>query len=275
MVAASGKLALVLFLGVFSSTAQAQSGELVFRSQAELQNLAVQVIDRNGNFIPRLTAEDFQITEDGQPRKIAFFSGSQQPLSMAVVTSDPGLRKAAETGFHRRNSGDELSIVDPGAAIFETLAKTICQMGMSRNMRRAILVGIPGGGVPGAASQERLMKLAEGSSAPIFIVELSHGGGADLPVESLDELAHRSDGATFYPGSQAELSAAIDHVAALLRFEYSLAYHPENTGRFRKIEVTTRRRDAFVTLFGSRPLGLVSASLPDSASREGDSCAVF
>jgi hypothetical protein len=119
------------------------------------------------------------------------------------------------------------------------------------------------------------VKLAENSSAPIFIVGLNRGDGSGLPVEILNELAHRSDGGTFYPGSQAELSRAMDHIAALLRSQYTLAYHPENTNRFRKIEVTTTRRDVFAILYGSRPLGLVKNSSPDSVSRDGDSCATF
>jgi hypothetical protein len=274
MVTTPGKLVLLLALGVLSSTAQPQSEELVFRSQAELQNLAIQVIE-HGQFVPGLAAEDFRITEDGHPRKIMFFSGSQQPLSIAILTSDPGLRKAAQSAFRRRNPGDELSFVDSGEAIYETLAKTVCRMGMSRNMRRAIIAVIAGDSVPDLASQERLMKLAEGSSAPIFVVALNRGDGSDLPVPVLNELAHRSDGGTFYPGSQGEMSAALDHIAALLRSEYSLAYYPENTNHFRKIEVTTTRRDAFAILFGSRPLGRVNNSSPDSASPDGDSCAIF
>jgi hypothetical protein len=142
-------------------------------------------------------------------------------------------------------------------------------------MRRAILAVISGDSVRDLASQERLMKLAESSSAPIFIVGLKRGDGSDLPVGVLNELAHRSDGGTFYPSSQAGLSAAIDHITALLRSEYSLAYYPENTNRFRKIEVTTTRRDAFAILFGSRPLGRVNDSSPDSANPDGDSCAIF
>jgi hypothetical protein len=125
-------------------------------------------------------------------------------------------------------------------------------MGARRNMRRAIIAVITADSVLGLASQERLqervLKLAESSPAPIFIVKMPGGDGLGLTSEVLNELAHRSDGGTFYPNSQAELSAAIDHIATLLRSEYSLAYHPENTSRFRKIEVTTTRRDAFAIL---------------------------
>jgi hypothetical protein len=135
----AGKLVLLFALGVLSSTAETQSEEPVFRSQTELQNLAIQVIDRNGQFVPRLATEDFRITEDGQPRKIVFFSGAQQPLSIAILTSEPGLQKTAETAFRRRNPGDELSVVDAGEAFYETLAKTVCRMGTSRNIRRRLL----------------------------------------------------------------------------------------------------------------------------------------
>jgi len=65
-------------------------------------------------------------------------------------------------------------------------------MGMSHNRRRAIIAVIGGDSVPNLASQERLqerlMRLAEASPAPIFIVGLNRGDGSAFPAPFLNEL---------------------------------------------------------------------------------------
>ena len=57
----------------------------VFRSTTNLQSIAVQVVDKKGNFVPGLTVNDFTLLEDGHPQKIAFFGTHQQPVSLAIL----------------------------------------------------------------------------------------------------------------------------------------------------------------------------------------------
>src|SRR6187200_1444421 len=45
-----------------------------FRSETELVNLGVTVVDRRGNFISDLTQEDFEIVEDGRKQSIRLFA---------------------------------------------------------------------------------------------------------------------------------------------------------------------------------------------------------
>ena len=56
------------------------------RVEARLVNVAVNVVDAHGAPVAGLTQEDFQISEDGHPQKIAFFEKeSSTPLSIVLA----------------------------------------------------------------------------------------------------------------------------------------------------------------------------------------------
>jgi Ca-activated chloride channel homolog len=46
----------------------------VFRAETDLVTFAVSVADRRGNFVAELSADDFEIYEDGQPQAIKYFA---------------------------------------------------------------------------------------------------------------------------------------------------------------------------------------------------------
>ncbi len=52
----------------------------VFRSTVDLVSLGVTVLDKDGGFVTDLTADDFEIVENGRPQAIKFFArGDSQP----------------------------------------------------------------------------------------------------------------------------------------------------------------------------------------------------
>ncbi|MBI4263183.1 MAG: VWA domain-containing protein [Acidobacteria bacterium] len=53
----------------------------VFRAGVDLVTFGVTVTDRRGTYIADLTAEDFEIVEDGQPQTIRFFAASGDAVS--------------------------------------------------------------------------------------------------------------------------------------------------------------------------------------------------
>ncbi len=53
------------------SQTQAQTQQPVFRSGVDLVTVDVLVVDKDGRPIPELKAEDFTVTVDGKPRRIA------------------------------------------------------------------------------------------------------------------------------------------------------------------------------------------------------------
>lgn len=62
-----------------------------FRVEVSLVNVAFSVRDAKGNLITNLTQDDFEITEDGIPQKIAFFARSTDiPLTLGLIMDVSG-----------------------------------------------------------------------------------------------------------------------------------------------------------------------------------------
>jgi Ca-activated chloride channel homolog len=63
----------------------------VLSVDVELVNVTATVIDESGRSVQSLTAEDFQVLEDGQEQKISFFShDSRVPISLGVLLDISG-----------------------------------------------------------------------------------------------------------------------------------------------------------------------------------------
>ena len=99
-----------------------------FKSTTELVEVDAIVLDRNGNFVPDLTADQVTIFENGKPQKIQQFFLVTHDVANApghIVGSDSA--DAAESGAHRvfvmmfdeaHLSNDSLMLVKDGAAGF-------------------------------------------------------------------------------------------------------------------------------------------------------------
>src|SRR4030095_11811026 len=63
----------------------------VLSVDVELVNISATVIDDSGAYVNGLTAEDFQVFEDGHEQKISFFShDSRAPVSLGVLIDVSG-----------------------------------------------------------------------------------------------------------------------------------------------------------------------------------------
>ena len=109
----------VCSVGMAAGTASAQapverrdpSGQPTQTIQVEsrLVNVALNVVDEHGTPVGGLTREDFEVTEDGKPQRIAIFEKeSATPLSIVIamdasesVLSDRGLEREAARKFLR------------------------------------------------------------------------------------------------------------------------------------------------------------------------------
>lgn len=80
--------------------------ELTLRVDVKLVNVFVNVTDRNGAIVSRLTHEDFALAEDGRPQQIAVFERqSELPLNLTLAIDTSGsVRKdmSAEADAARR-----------------------------------------------------------------------------------------------------------------------------------------------------------------------------
>jgi VWFA-related protein len=69
---------LIVATFVLALFARAGAQQTVFRGETDLVSFGVTVTDRRGNFLTDLTAEDFEIIEDGKPQALKYFLRGNQ-----------------------------------------------------------------------------------------------------------------------------------------------------------------------------------------------------
>ena len=90
-----------------------------FRSTIDLVMLNVTVTGPGGKYVSDLSADDFQVLEDGRPQDVAYFSPANVPLSVSLVldTSSsmdeemPLSKQAAMDFIARLRPGDVAEVV--------------------------------------------------------------------------------------------------------------------------------------------------------------------
>lgn len=69
-----------------------------FSSTADTVAVYATVVDNNGRLVPGLTAEDFEVYDDGKPQKISQFEAGSVPITIAVMLDDsPSLQEVRGT----------------------------------------------------------------------------------------------------------------------------------------------------------------------------------
>jgi len=90
-VTTSRAIALLCIVEAFALIAPAldyQQNDQVIKLETDLVTIDATVTDKDGNFVRKLTAEDFVVYEDGQPQKLEFFEANEEAAltrSLAVV----------------------------------------------------------------------------------------------------------------------------------------------------------------------------------------------
>jgi Ca-activated chloride channel family protein len=116
------------------------------RVQSRLVNVAVNVVDAQGAPVAGLTQDDFQISEDNHPQKIAFFEKeSSTPLSIVLaidssesVLSNMRLEKEAAKHFVNAllRDQDELDLMDFSDTVREIVPFTNQKKQIERGMNQ-------------------------------------------------------------------------------------------------------------------------------------------
>ena len=97
------KFCSIFFLVILCVVVKGQESEVV-RTNTELVQTAITVLDKKGHFVEGLQREQFQLLVDGKPRPVAFFervaSGSPRELEIAAL-SNPNTKAATPTAAPR------------------------------------------------------------------------------------------------------------------------------------------------------------------------------
>ena len=84
-----------------------------FRSTIDLVMLNVTVTGPGGKYVSDLSADDFQVTEDGRPQEVAFFSPATVPLSVSLVL-DTSSSMDEEMPLSKQAAMDFIAKLRPG-----------------------------------------------------------------------------------------------------------------------------------------------------------------
>jgi hypothetical protein len=97
-------LARICFAAAFacSSLAQTQNQTPTIRVNVDLVSVNVRVTDKQNRDVPQLSADDFDLLEDGRKQKIAFFDTNKEPITLSILVdssssmSNGGMLDAAQ-----------------------------------------------------------------------------------------------------------------------------------------------------------------------------------
>jgi len=76
---------LTLIAAALCAPAQEKAADETIKVETRLVSVPVIVSDRNGRYVPNLTASDFTVLQDGVPQTIEFFAAAQEPLTIALL----------------------------------------------------------------------------------------------------------------------------------------------------------------------------------------------
>ncbi len=75
----------VLIAGSLNSFGQDRTKDETVKVDTTLVSVPVIVSDRNGRYVPNLTAADFSVFQDGTQQNIEFFAATEEPLTIALL----------------------------------------------------------------------------------------------------------------------------------------------------------------------------------------------
>ncbi len=76
---------LTLLLGVGTLGAQNKPADDTIKVETKLVSIPTIVSDRDGRYVPNLTAADFTVWQDGVRQNVEFFAATEEPISVALL----------------------------------------------------------------------------------------------------------------------------------------------------------------------------------------------
>jgi Ca-activated chloride channel family protein len=245
-----------------------QSDEKIptFTSNVKLVNVFVTALDQTGSPVGGLTQDNFKLTEDGFPQKIAVFSReSELPISI-VLAIDVSLSTKKDLKFELDSARkfvhslvrpqDALALyqfseqVDELVKFTSNLAKIddginrahvgsatalydavyLGSRALSKRQGRKVMVVITDGGdTMSQVKYQEALRAAQESEALVYSIivqPINSDAGRDLGGEHALIQMSHDTGGKHFYASVADLDKAFQQVSDELRTQYLLAYYP-------------------------------------------------
>jgi Ca-activated chloride channel family protein len=266
-------VSLLLLPAVVLTRTRAQRGDdddEVVRVNSELVVLNVTVTDKSGQYVHKLTNQDFQILEDGQAQRISLFSVEETPFAAAILLDTSGSMESRLTlargaavrfldGLREEDVASvynfdskvkQLSDFSPGrdlpataydlnsrgnTALNDAVLQAARDLSKRPEKRRAIIVLSDGADNQSSATAEKALNAALEANATIYTVDMAdpqtNPSGRMQSIGALKNYANKSGGRfVSKPGGRA-LDDAFREILEELSNQYTLGYRPNNHAR--------------------------------------------
>jgi Ca-activated chloride channel homolog len=240
--------------------------DFTIHNEVRLVLLDVGVQNRDGNFVPGLSKQNFTVFENGQPQTISVFDNEDAPVTMGILVDESGsmipkrrqVLAAAEDLIAESNRDDEVFVLNfndsvkrglpegtlfsseipelRGAlyrerptgktALYDAVADGLMQLEAGRRGRKTLIVVSDGGDNASLHKRAQTIDLVEHSAATIFTIGLFDEGQYDADPGTLRQLAKISGGETWFPTNLDGVSDACHRIAKEIRTRYTIGYVP-------------------------------------------------
>ena len=267
-------LSLALFLtALLSGQAQAPfDGEFILHTDSELVVLNVGVQDAHGTNIKGLSAQAFQVFEDGRLQTIKQFAAEDRPVTVGIVVDTSGSmrRKQAEAitaaiaFVESSNPDDETFVVnfndhaslglpsdvafsqnplqlrtalyarrpEGRTALYDALTLAANHLAKAKWESKALLLISDGGDNNSTHTLQEAAHSVELSGAAVYSVALYDPEEPEHNLGILHRLSQQSGGEDFVPAQLSEIGPVCLRIAKDIRASYTLAYTPPNPDRY-------------------------------------------
>lgn len=255
-------------LAVFAATLALSAQDIPLRIDVKLVNVFVNVTDATGAIVGGLTSDDFAISEDGRPQKIAFFERqSELPLNLTLAIDTSGSVKkdrAQETDAAHRfvhalmRPQDQMSLLefatevreltpftnkiaridhgldslrgDYATALYDAIYLGADRLG-KKDGRKVLVLVSDGGDTAKNTTYAQALEEALRNEVMIYSiidVPIEASAGRDLGGEHALITLAEQTGGKSFYVSEGGLSKAFERVSEDLRTQYLLGYYPHH-----------------------------------------------
>ena len=226
--------------------------------------LPATVQDRSGLTPTGLTAEDFEVYEDGVRQSIRLFRHDDTPVAAGLVVDHSGSMRhkipdvvAAAQAFARSSSpADQMFVVNfnehvtlglptdksfsdiptelgeaiSGAAatgqtaLYDAITSALEHLQTAHQDKKVLIVISDGGDNASRHTLEEALRMAERSGALVYTIGIYDEGDPDRNPKVLRHLAQATGGEAFFPLQTAEAVTVCERIARDIRGQYTLGY---------------------------------------------------